>query len=301
MNGVLVGTFEPLSAAWHSARAGGLGGSEIAAVLGLSPWESRFSLWHRKAGRLGPPAENEEMEWGKRLESAVVGKFADNHPELNIGRAGTYRHPDRAWQVANPDRLCYTPRADRSGHDVAAILEAKAALFDDEWGPVGGDQVPPYVRCQALWYCDTLGVDAAHVAVLIGGHDYREYTLHPDPADVAVMLTAGQEFIASVAEGRRPPIDSADATYQAIRTFHPDIDPVDVEIGAGLANDYLRAQEQAKAAEAEKRLRSSQVLDAIGTGRRAVCDREPIAVRVPGRGDSPPFLRPCRAKKASLT
>ena len=52
--GVLIGTFSPGSEEWLAARADGLGGSEVAAVLGLSPFESRFSLWHRKAGRVGP-------------------------------------------------------------------------------------------------------------------------------------------------------------------------------------------------------------------------------------------------------
>ena len=48
----VLGWFEPGTSDWHAARANGIGGSEIAAVLGLSPYESRFSLWHRKKGLL---------------------------------------------------------------------------------------------------------------------------------------------------------------------------------------------------------------------------------------------------------
>ncbi|MDQ3578214.1 MAG: YqaJ viral recombinase family protein, partial [Actinomycetota bacterium] len=62
---MFVGDFAPGSPEWHAARAQGLGGSEIAAVLGLSPWESRFSLWHRKTGTASPVVENDIMYWGK--------------------------------------------------------------------------------------------------------------------------------------------------------------------------------------------------------------------------------------------
>ncbi|MGH3923507.1 MAG: YqaJ viral recombinase family protein, partial [Pseudonocardiaceae bacterium] len=88
----LLGYFEPGSPEWHTAREDGLGGSEIAAVMGLSPWESRFSLWHRKAGRLDPVQESPEMEWGKRLEDVIAIKFGECHPELDVVRTGLWRN-----------------------------------------------------------------------------------------------------------------------------------------------------------------------------------------------------------------
>jgi hypothetical protein len=73
----LVGFFKPGTPDWHAAREHGIGGSEIAAILGMSKWESRFSLWHRKKGLIGPKAQNTEMEAGTRLEPAICRKFAD--------------------------------------------------------------------------------------------------------------------------------------------------------------------------------------------------------------------------------
>jgi hypothetical protein len=74
-----VGYFAPGSPPWHAARARGLGGSEIAPVLGLSPWESRFSLWHRKTGLANPVVENDVMYWGKLLERTVREEFNRRH------------------------------------------------------------------------------------------------------------------------------------------------------------------------------------------------------------------------------
>jgi predicted phage-related endonuclease len=71
-------------------------------VRRLSPFESHFSLWHRKTGSVGPVEENPQMRWGKKLEDVVCDEFAALHPELSVVRAGTYRHVERHWQIAQP-------------------------------------------------------------------------------------------------------------------------------------------------------------------------------------------------------
>ena len=105
----LLGWFEPGTPEWHAARANGIGGSEIAAVVGLSPHESRFSLWHRKKGLVGPVEENPQMRWGKKHEPTICAEFAELHPEWIVHISGTYAAAGRAWQIANPDRLLYRP------------------------------------------------------------------------------------------------------------------------------------------------------------------------------------------------
>ena len=61
-----------------------LGGSEIAAVVGLSPWVSRFALWHRKRGTLGKQEVNAGMNWGHRLEPASARRLAEKREELDV-------------------------------------------------------------------------------------------------------------------------------------------------------------------------------------------------------------------------
>jgi hypothetical protein len=52
------------------------------------PHESRFSLWHRKQGNIGPVQESPEMYWGKKHEPTICAEFADRHPELLVLPAG---------------------------------------------------------------------------------------------------------------------------------------------------------------------------------------------------------------------
>lgn len=98
----VLGWFEPGTDEWHAARANGIGGSEIAAVLGLSPYESRFSLWHRKKGLIGPVEETEEMYWGKEHEPAICRRFAREHPDLDVTPAPTYATPTGRGRSPTP-------------------------------------------------------------------------------------------------------------------------------------------------------------------------------------------------------
>lgn len=282
---VRLGTWAPGSTEWLSARASGLGGSEIAAVLGLSPWESRFSLWHKKKGLAAPEPDNDAMRRGRLLESVVAEWFAAEHPEYRVRRTGTWASRVRPWQVATPDRLL-------SAVAGRALLEIKTATDTAEWGEPGTDEVPVYYRAQVMWQLDTLGLRRAHVAVLTSGLNFREYVVDWNLAEAEVLRTAGREFLDTVERDERPDIDEHGATYRVVRELHPDIDDVEVEIEPALAERYRRAVAEHKVAEAAKQQATAEVLDALGSGRRAVVAGESIAIRVPGRGDAPPSLRP---------
>jgi putative phage-type endonuclease len=279
MGATLIGHFEPGTDAWHAARRDGLGGSEIAPVLGLSPWESRFSLWHRKAGLVAPVQESPEMEWGKRLEPVILQKYRDNHPELDFRtRNGTFAHDDRPWQIANPDLLA-----------VDRVVEAKFAMFGDGWGEPGTDQIPIYYRTQVLWYLDCLGIEQGDVCVLIGGCDYREYSILHDETEAAELRTAALEFLESIAEDDRPDIDSHSATYEVIREMHPEITEADVELDDATAERYLASRAALEAATGDEQLARSLIAEAMGNAKKATWDGRTIAHRQ-ARGNGTPYV-----------
>lgn len=290
----LIGHFAPGSPEWHAARANAIGGSEVAPLLGLSPFESRFSLWHRKAGHVGPVEESPEMEWGKRLEPAILAKFADEHPELYLHRNGpTLVHDDRPWQLANPDGIAHPRLGDPCGPPWACpdavVVEAKCSRFGDDWGEPGTDEIPVHYRTQVLWYLDTLGLARAHVAVLIAGCEYREYVVDHQADEAAQLRTAAEEFLADVAARRRPPIDDHTATYQVIKTLNPEIDGTEVMLPGHVALGFIRAYAALKAAKAKEQQARSLVADAMGNAHRATWDGSPIARRQQ-RGEGLPYV-----------
>lgn len=297
----LIPTHTPGSPGWLAQRRTALGGSEVAAVLGLSPWESRFSLWHRKAGLLGPTPDQPIMEWGRRLESAVRDKWAEEHKATHTRpKCGTTWLRD-GWMLASPDAL---PRL-RRGKRHWEPLEIKTAAYADDWGPHGTDQIPVYYLTQVRWYLAVLGLPVAHLAVLIGGNDYREYTIERDPADEQLMITEGRKFLDSIEAGERPDIDATDVTYQAVRELHPDIDPERVEIDPALGGEYVDSHLAADAAAARHQQAKSRLLDAMGRAKHADLDGVRIAYRTARKkaDGSPgvPFLQADKKTLKSLT
>ncbi|MEV5414763.1 YqaJ viral recombinase family nuclease [Streptomyces albogriseolus] len=282
-DGILIGHLTPGTAAWDEARAGlTITATEIAAVVGLSPWTSRFTLWHKKAGLPTPPFEmNPAVEWGNRLEDAVAAKWQDEHPGLLAAPAGTWQHRNRDWQRATPDRLIYPQPAGEFDvpEQATGLLEVKTSPFGDDWGPSGSEEIPIYYRCQIQWQLDTLGLDVCHVAVLIGGWDYREYTVDYDEDDAYVLRSAAEEFLADVRNEVRPPIDGATDTYQTIRVQPDGLEDRDVEIPAELAARWDAAYQALATASADLTQVRGEVLDLIGDGKRAVCDGRRIAYR----------------------
>ena len=267
---------EPGSAEWLQVMSA----SKVAAVLGLSRWESRFSLYHRMSGIVGPVEETDEMRRGHYLEPACVAWFTDQHPDWLIHGSGTWTHPERPRQTATPDRLIH------AGPDLR-VLECKTDMQGYAWGEPHTDQVPIDVRIQCLWQLDTIGVDTAHVVVLDGQLTFREYVVTYDPIEVAQIRDAVDQFLNDLDHGVRPDIDDHTQTYAVIKEMHPDIDGGEVELPASVARTYIDAKVGQKQHDAAARAATSLVADRMGNAHRAVWDGRTIATRQARDGGTP--------------
>jgi putative phage-type endonuclease len=275
VSAVLLGQETPNTPAWDALRSNGLGGSEIAAVVGLSPWVSRFALYHRKRGDIPRQFENPSMNWGHRLEPVVLEAFAERHGALS-DHGGTYRHDERTWQLANIDALLN-----------GVPVDAKTADKYDgwKWGPDGSDEVPPYYRCQMVWYGDVFGVRTGHIAALIGGNDFRCYELRWSQDEAEWLREEGRKFWQDVLDGNAPPIDGHTATYEAVRDMHPDIErSIEVELDPDLYAQYVATKASCDIATAEHKRAKSRVLEQMGQAQFAAIDGQSVLRRQPGRG-----------------
>lgn len=279
MSPILLGAPPTHSDDWHAMRASGIGASEIAAVLGLNPWQSAFTLWHRKAGMDADHVDNAATHWGGRLEAVVCDEWGQLNPWADLQPGAVYARHDEPWMRAIPDRLVV------DGETTVAVLEAKTARFADGWGPDGSDEVPVYYRAQVVQQMHVMEVPVGYVAVLIGGSDFRTYTIDYDPAEAAVLVDAGRAFWQSVLDGVPPDVDGSTSTGETVRRLHPDVDDVDAMIPADLADEYRRAVAAARAADAAKDAAANRLLAAMGSARVAV---DPDGVKVATRSVSTP-------------
>lgn len=249
---------------WLAERRNGIGGSEVAAVLGVSRYAGPTRIYYEKLGVL-PHEDNAAMEWGRRLEPVVIDKFADEHPEFHVRPGpGLVAHPDRPWQRATVDALV----AESPDGPPIAVFDAKTGSSRVvEWGEEGSDEVPLPYLCQLVWYMDVYGLDRGFVGVLLDGCDYREYTVEYD-ADLAARMRAHCAVFwhHHVLAGVAPEADGLDDTTRVLSEVH---DPqrgskgeLPVEV-VGWAQIYRAAREDEKAAAARKEEAANHIRSAF--------------------------------------
>lgn len=238
---------------WLTARRAGIGGSDVAAVLGISKYDGPTKVFYDKLGAL-PDVDNAAMEWGRRLESAVRGKFADEHPELHVTDGpGLVAHPERRWQIATIDGLA----AEGPHSAPSALVEVKTGRADaDDWGDEQTDEVPlPYV-CQVTWYLDVFGLDVGFLAVLLDGRDYREYQIDYDAALAAKLRAHAEAFWTRHVLARVPPDpDGLASTADVLASQHNPARKSEGELAhdaLGWARIYGNAHHDELAAKARK-------------------------------------------------
>jgi putative phage-type endonuclease len=271
----------PHNPAWHDMRrhtdAGwSVTASEIAAVLGISPWDTPFSLYWRK--RQGWETEDDEAKAiGRILENGVISLCAGRHPDAELIRSGLYAHPARLWQMATPDAICYA----RDTWTFVEVVDAKTAERRTEpWGEDGTDDIPAYYRAQLLWQMDVLGVARGRLGVLfLQNRQYREYIVDYDARDVAVMHAAAARFRADLDTETPPPVDGHPATTETLRRLHPSVVDEAVEIPAQLAEAYRRVKALSRRIAAAEARVCNRVRDALGPFRVATHDGREIAKR----------------------
>jgi putative phage-type endonuclease len=271
----------PANERWHELRRAGITASEIAVVMGLSPYDSPFNLYWSKVNdwRWGG---NEYTSVGSHLEDAIAEWWATDHADLWARPAGLYAHPDRPWQLATPDRLLRYPIRP-SVFRLKALLECKwVAQSWDGWGEEGTDDIPVYYRCQGLWQADTLGVDEVHFAVL-GPTGFRAYLVRRDEqgeADLVLMRAAALDMVRRIREGDPPHLDSHSATTGALKKLHPSLGIGDVEVDVELAVKYRVARTAKKVAEERIGECENEIRAALGSDfNRAVCNGKLVASR----------------------
>lgn len=269
----------PGSDEWYQSMSA----SKIAAVVGLSPYESRFSLWHRMAGLLPRQLQTEAMSRGHFLEDGIANWFAHKHPDFTVGRTCSWMHRTLDWATAAPDRMLTTP-------DGPAILEIKAD-DSDGWNPKEGI-IPPGYYAQVQWQLMCADLPRAWVAMLGPFLRFDEYPIPANPKYQAWLLAEAKAFMDSLPGGpaeQRPDLDAHTATYDTIRELHPDIDPEDVELSEDVARDFCNARLTLEDAQAAERLARAKVLDTLGSAKKATWLGATIATRQPN-GDRAPKL-----------
>jgi len=279
-----IGLFENQSQEWHDARnqPGVISGSEVGTILGLSPFNSPYTLWAQKTNRIDRDIfENDAMLLGTFLESGIRDMYAHKHPEATvIGDVGSWRSKKTRWAQANPDGLVL-------GDGDPYLLEIKHT--SQFW-----DVIPEHYKAQAFWYLYVTGLKRMVFAVDAGGR-YAEFELLYDDFEVMAMLDRVTLFRELIMTDVAPDWDGSDSTYETARKLSPDLELRDEELG-DLGIHLVNAQSAFDAAETHLREMKARTIEALNGAKNGTVDGRVVAT-LGQRGNNPPFLTIKKAGK----
>lgn len=256
-------------AAWHAARAKVVGASEVAALFGLSPHTSHWSLWQIKAGRVPPPdlRGDERVVWGLRLEAAIAAAVEETKGwEI---RPGGHRTSE-----GSPGLGC---TLDREAVDRArglGCLELKTVdwlVRKRQWGA----EPPPHILLQLQAQLAVTRYRWGAVAALVGGNELRIWEYEARPKVIAEIEKRVRAFWVSIRENKPPPVDGSPSTADTLAALYPDASapPIDLRSDNELPEacaGFLRAREARQAAEREERQYSNLIRAKVGDAEAAM-------------------------------
>lgn len=199
---------------WLRLRQKGIGGSDAAAVLGLSRWKGPVDIWLSKTVEVEQEEElSDAAYWGVVLENVVALEF-QRQIGLSVRRKNAVlMHDEYDFILANIDREIV-------GQKVGLECKTASAYKKDEWA---GDEIPAEYIIQCQHYMAVTGYEAWWIACLVGGNQFVYKKIDRDEELIEMLIAAEVDFWNNyVVPNVMPPVDGSDASVSALNTLYPE-------------------------------------------------------------------------------
>lgn len=259
-----VSTRDMPRAEWLKHRRTGIGGSDAAAVIGLSPWATPYTVYLDKLGLLPDKEENEAMRQGRDLEEYVARRFTEETGKKVQRCNYMIRNPRCPFAIADIDRKVVGENA---------VLECKTTSTLD-LKQFRGVEFPERYYAQCVHYLAVTGAERCYLAVLVLGKEFHVFTLERDEAEISALMKLESEFWDRVQRQDPPDITGAEADSEAVKTIWPDSGEGETVELFGMDELFKRleiANETLALAQQTKDEILNTIKDGMKTAERAVC------------------------------
>lgn len=163
-----------------------IGGSDCAAILGVSKYRTPLSVYLEKKGELITEDISDKIcvKLGNKLEQAVAELFSEE-TGLEVRKANdTFFHKDFPFLAANIDRKI---TGERSGLEIKTTNSfSKKELSNGE--------IPNEWLCQCWHYMAVTGYEKWYLAILVGNNDFYIHVLHRDEELLSQLIKKEVNF-----------------------------------------------------------------------------------------------------------
>lgn len=242
------------NAQWLEERRKGIGGSDVAAIMGMSPWKTPYQVYQEKRREVQDWSGNEATDWGKRMEPAIRQWYSDTTGRAVRLPEGILVHNKYPFMLATLDGFT----------DDRRVVEIKTARSPKGWGDPGTNEIPDYYLLQVQHYLVVTGFEVCDVPVSIGGASPELYEVPEDQELQEMIIDACASFWVRVQNENPPdPVTYSDAVQRFGKVpatglvFATESDIV-------IINDLVAVQKQISALKESEEDLKGQIIAALG-------------------------------------
>ena len=254
-----------------------IGASEVAAIMGLSPYAGPYTIWSRCTGRFAGQTDNRSMRMGRSIERFIIEEFA-RETGLKVSPVPyVLRHRNVHALGCNLDAGVFEvrPQGGQWGGELTATVDAKNVTFRlrrefahwAETGEVLADSSSETYALQLHAHMAVTGVERAYLAVLCD-RDLIVCQLERDEDIAAWIADFVDRWWARHIEGDEAPTPN-DADLDAAKNF---VERTDTEIQLpeleDLADRRFELKALIKASAAEVDAIDAQIIAASDVAKR---------------------------------
>ena len=277
---------------WLAWRRKGIGGSDVASALGISPYRTARELYYDKIG-IEPAVEGRDMsitfEIGHLLEDVVAQIFSKKTGLMVYRDQMMYQHPLYPFMLADVDRFVTLPNGKK------AILECKTAHYDVQYLWANG-AVPRHYELQVRHYMAVMNIDVAYIACLFSNNENDfvwqkiERDLDEEESNILQLQDFWENYVLRRVE---PPLtEKPDMVLDALSRYYGPADKSQPTVMVG--PEFIPVLERISDLKAQKQILDQQsrklddqiktayapIADLMGTACSARCDGNGVSFKI---------------------
>ena len=206
-----------------------IGGSSIATIMGVNPWEGPLSLAMHLKGIVPKTFSSDSlnlMRMGTVLEAEIV-KRTEEALQVKVSTENlTYQDPDLPYLVGNLDgtfiKYAFSEKQlQKDKMKDEPIINNKKYVLECKYSMFGLDEVPEHYYHQVNWYMGLATIPRAKLSNLDSGGSLKIFDLEFDEELFIKQKAAAKRFWERYIVGNAlPPVDSLKSTTKTLNSMY---------------------------------------------------------------------------------